>query len=305
MAQDESTSSGLADAGGTAEDGPTPHDAAADTGRDADTGDGPPVHTHARAHGAGETGGDADRAPVEFWEERYASAEGGRTWSGRVNATLEGVVGGFEPGRMLDLGCGEGGDAIWFAQRGWHATGIDISATAVARAEAAASDAGVAPTRIRFIAADLLDATAPDLWGDERFDLVTASFLHAPPEVELPRIEILRRAAALVAPGGYLFVLSHAAPPPWAPGLPTGHRMPQPAEDLAELALDVTGPVLGDAGSAHGDAGSAYGDAGSAVADAEWAAELVEVRAREATSPEGERSTLDDGVLLLRRRAVS
>ncbi|KGM12493.1 methyltransferase type 12, partial [Cellulomonas bogoriensis 69B4 = DSM 16987] len=82
-------------------------------------------------------GEDFDQAlirtdPAAFWEDRYAGS--GRVWSGEPNATLVDVVAGLTPGRALDLGCGEGGDAIWLARHGWDATGIDISPTAVARA---------------------------------------------------------------------------------------------------------------------------------------------------------------------------
>ena len=81
------------------------------------------------------------QAPIDFWEQRYAGAE--RVWSGRVNATLAAIAGGLEPGRALDLGCGEGGDVIWLAENGWHATGVDLSPTAIDRARTAASARGL------------------------------------------------------------------------------------------------------------------------------------------------------------------
>src|SRR3981189_2541062 len=51
------------------------------------------------------------------WEEHYGERD--RVWSGRVNARLAEVVPTLEPGRALDLGCGEGGDACWLAERAW------------------------------------------------------------------------------------------------------------------------------------------------------------------------------------------
>ena len=62
--------------------------------------------------------------PLDFWEERYASKS--QIWSGRPNSTLVELIGHRAPGRALDLGCGEGGDAIWLAERGWQVTAVDI-----------------------------------------------------------------------------------------------------------------------------------------------------------------------------------
>src|SRR3546814_17899519 len=77
------------------------------------------------------------------------------------------------------------------AEQGWQVTGLDISPSAVARASAEALARGVDAS---FIATDLSTWTT-----DDRFDLVSAAFFHS--FVELPRTEILRRAADRVAPG--------------------------------------------------------------------------------------------------------
>ncbi|WP_197512564.1 methyltransferase domain-containing protein [Tessaracoccus coleopterorum] len=70
----------------------------------------------------------------------------------------------------------------------------------------------------------------------ERFDLVTASFLHSP--VALDRTAILRRAASYVREGGHLLVTAHAAPPPWAND---EHRATfkdvSPEQEIADLDL--------------------------------------------------------------------
>lgn len=201
--------------------------------------------------------------PSEFWEARYAGQP--QVWSGRVNRVFAEVVGEFAPGRALDLGCGEGGDAVWLAEHGWTVTAVDISATAVERGRGAAVERGVAD-RIEWVAADL------GSWRtDARFDLVTASFLQSP--VSLPRGQILRAAAELVAPGGHLLIVAHAAPPPWASQLHGHHReFLTAAEQLAELGLDDT-----------------------------WRVELAETRSRQATGPDGVEATLDDSVVLATR----
>ena len=224
------------------------------------------------------------------WEGEYAGDH--KRWSGAVNATTAAVIGQLPPGDALDLGCGEGGDAVWLAEQGWHVTAVDISPTALTRGAQAAAERGVAG-RIDWVSADL--AT----WStDQPVDLVTASFLHS--EVELPRTDILRRAAERVRPGGHLLVVSHvfeseADIPPWAraaehqqeadetgpsahthgAGAHPGHTLPSPAEQLEALAPDPR----------------------------EWEIVLDEIRQREAVGPDGvQRALLKDGVLLLRRR---
>jgi SAM-dependent methyltransferase len=172
--------------------------------------------------------------PAEFWEARYLRnrGENGAVWSGRVNAPVEREMTGVTPGTALELGSGEGGDAIWLASQGWTVTAVDISATAHAVGAAKAAELGLTD-RITWVQADL--AT----WHPSaEYDLVTSAFLHSP--VELPREEILRRAVSAVAPGGRLLVVGHGAFPPGggdhedrvdAPPLPS------PDEVLADLEL--------------------------------------------------------------------
>ena len=75
-----------------------------------------------------------------FWEEFYAS--GRSRWSGEANASLVEEVDGLAPGTALDLGCGQGGDAIWLAAQGWTVTATDISQTALDVAAGHAAEAG-------------------------------------------------------------------------------------------------------------------------------------------------------------------
>lgn len=203
--------------------------------------------------------------PADYWEQRYAGSD--RVWSGKVNQVLADIATSLRPGRALDLGCGEGGDVIWLAQHGWQAVGIDISRTAIDRAQAAAEASGLSPDRAHFAVADLADTPAGS------FDLVTASFLHS--RVELPRAAILRQAAECVAPGGHLLITSHAHTPPWAPAL-DGHQphFLGPQEEVDQLALDPN----------------------------QWTVMLSETRTRQATGPDGSSATLDDVVVLIRRQ---
>ena len=78
-------------------------------------------------HGSEDVAEDAD--PQQMWEDRYAGPD--RIWSGRPNARLVEFVTDLAPGRALDLGCGEGGDTAWLAQRGWHVVATDIAARGI------------------------------------------------------------------------------------------------------------------------------------------------------------------------------
>ena len=163
-----------------------------------------------------------------FWEEHYGQRP--QVWSGRPNAVLVDEVADLPPGRALDLGCGEGGDAIWLASKGWAVTAVDVSQTALDRATAAAEASGVAD-RITWRRVDL-GAELPA----GPFDLVTAHFFQSP--VELPRDRILRAAAYVVAPGGTVLVVDHAAAPPWASGHAHDRVFPTPEGTAADLGLD-------------------------------------------------------------------
>jgi methylase of polypeptide subunit release factors len=98
----------------------------------------------------------------EHWEQHYGERD--QVCSGRVNARLAEVVPALKPGSALDLGCGEGGDACWLAERGWTVVAVDISDTALQRAAAAAEARGLSD-RIEFAQHDLSNAfrTAPSI----------------------------------------------------------------------------------------------------------------------------------------------
>ena len=101
------------------------------------------------------------------------------------------VVGSLRPGKALDLGCGEGGNAIWLARQGWRATAVDVSATALDRASSDAATAGVAD-RIDFQRHDLA-LTFPS----GAFDLVSAQYLHSPIKETKTRREIFLQICVL------------------------------------------------------------------------------------------------------------
>src|SRR5699024_1517528 len=220
----------------------------------------------------------------DYWEGQYA--ESSQRWSGRVNpATAEVAAALPVPvnGSALDLGCGEGGDAVWLAKQGWQVTAVDISATAIARGIENAREAGVADA-VTWVSQDL------SAWAtEETFDLVTASYFHS--SVELPRTEILRRAAARVRRGGHLLIVSHvfetpADIPAWAL---RHHETDDPEDPQLQDELSVL--LTPDAEEAELD-----------LDEADWQVVRKEIRPRDATGPDGdETATVKDGIVLLRR----
>ncbi|MCC5952636.1 MAG: FAD-dependent oxidoreductase [Acidimicrobiia bacterium] len=139
------------------------------------------------------------------WDHRYGSDP---VWSGNPNGTLVHEVAELAPGRALDVGAGEGGDAIWLAEQGWHVTAADISAAAVARVTDEAERRGVEVT-CRHVDANAVGAFEPDA-----FDLVSAQYASIP---RTPDGRAVTNLLAAVAPGGTLLVVGHDLEPMRAP----------------------------------------------------------------------------------------
>jgi SAM-dependent methyltransferase len=137
----------------------------------------------------------------EYWEDRYGTP--GLAWSGKPNPVLVAETSDLSTGRALDIGSGEGGDALWLASRGWSVTGVDIAHNALAKARARADSVDpAAAARIDWWQRDLT-AWAPEPLA---FDLVSAQFMHLP---EPHRSTLFRSLAAAVAPGGTLLIVGH------------------------------------------------------------------------------------------------
>ena len=165
-----------------------------------------------------------------FWDERYGGRE--QVWSGRPNPQLVAHASALTPGRALDVGCGEGADAIWLAERGWTVTGLDVSPVGLQRAAGHAREAGQAiAERIDWQQADLF-AEDPEPFGT--YELVSSQYLHMPPEV---RGHALGRLAASVSPGGSLLIVSHHPADLEIPGLRP--NMPELFYTAPELAAQL------------------------------------------------------------------
>lgn len=127
---------------------------------------------------------------TNVWDGVYAKVSPGSLGH---NAFLERMVAGRPPGRALDIGTGEGRNALFLATQGWDVTGFDASAAGVKMALATAA------TRHLTMTATVGDVDTYD-YGRERWDLVAGLYMH----------EMLTRNAAAIAaslkPGGLLVV---------------------------------------------------------------------------------------------------
>ena len=133
-------------------------------------------------------------AQAAEWDARYG--ERAAMWSGRVNGRLVAVAADLPPGRALDVGCGEGGDAIWLARQGWTVTAIDVSAVAVRRAQEAAERAGVT---VEWLCGDALRTSLPA----GSFDLVSLQYPALPKaagdDAVTELLDTVRRGGLLLA----------------------------------------------------------------------------------------------------------
>jgi SAM-dependent methyltransferase len=136
------------------------------------------------------------------WEQRYAGED--RMWSANPNGTLVQEVAGLTPGRALDVGAGEGADALWLAEQGWRTTATDISQNALDHVAAEAVRRGLDVTCLQ------ADAVVAGAFGDEPYDLVSLQYgsFHRSPD----RTGV-RNLLGAVAPGGTLLVVAHDLAP--------------------------------------------------------------------------------------------
>jgi len=229
-------------------------------------GDGDARHGH--DHEGNDQHGDGldDAATSEaFWDQRYRSSS--TLWSGQANPQLVTEASDLSPGSALDVGCGEGADAIWLAERGWRVTAADVSTVALARGAAHAHDVSAeVAQRITWLHADLVEWVP----SAASYDLVSAQFLHLP---KVQREVLHGRLAGSLAPGGTLLVVGHhpldletAVPRPSVPGL-----------------LFTSSEVA------------------DSLVKEQWLVVVDEARARQTLDPEGHAATIHDAVLRAQR----
>ena len=132
-----------------------------------------------------------------FWDTRYATE--GFVFGLEPNRFVAEYLADIPPGRALDLGSGQGRNAIWLARRGHQVTAVDLSSVARGQAVALATEVRVA---VEFVAADVTEWQPPP----DAFDLVLLAYLQLVPE---ERAEVHATAISAVAPGGVVFLVAH------------------------------------------------------------------------------------------------
>jgi SAM-dependent methyltransferase len=223
----------------------------------------PADEDHRGDHEHGESPSEVTSAA--FWDQRYRSSSA--LWSGHVNAHLVVEASELPPGSALDVGCGEGADAIWLAQQGWQVTAVDVSAVALERGAAHALEVSAETAgRITWLRADLTGWVPPTM----SYDLVSAQFIHLPKD---QRDVLHRRLANSVLPGGTLLVVGHHPSD-------LGTTVPRPpAPGLLFTASEVADSLATD----------------------EWDILVEEARARQTLDLDGRPATIHDAVLRAQR----
>lgn len=177
------------------------------------------------------------------------------------NPILSQEVANLVPGTALDIGCGEGSDALWLANRGWQVTAVDISNVALDRGRAA--DTG---HQVNWLQVDMLVWQPPA----DAYDLVSAHYVHVSPA---ERTALFGRLAQAVRPHGMLlFVAHHPSDLETTVGRP-------PIPELYFTADDVA----------------------ASLAPGRWEILFGGTRARSTTDREGRAITIQDMVLKAQR----
>jgi SAM-dependent methyltransferase len=148
-------------------------------------------------------------AEAERWDRVYAHEQ--HLFNAEPNALLMEVAGAMPSGRALDVGMGQGRNALWLAEHGWEVTGLDVSGEGVRQAREAPHP------RVRAIHAAAEDFT----FGEEQWDLIAGIYVHG---------VMLRESARVIA------------------GLRTGGRLVIEGfhRDVMKLGIEgMTGGLLG------------------------------------------------------------
>jgi SAM-dependent methyltransferase len=139
--------------------------------------------------------------PRERWNREFE--RGTPTLRTAPSKLLIEVTQGRKPGTALDLGMGQGRNAIYLAGQGWDVTGVDISDVAVEQANKNAAARGV---KMQVVLADLDTFEL----GTERWDLITSFYMHG--WHQNSKTDVPTRVYNALRPGGLLVMEAFRRP---------------------------------------------------------------------------------------------
>ena len=128
-----------------------------------------------------------------FWDEKFRGREE-LLFGAAPNAFVREEMGRIpQPADVIELGAGEGRNAVELARRGHRVTALDFSSVALAKAKALAEREGV---HIETVEADVLEWEPRRMW-----DAVVITFLQLLPK---QRPQLYERAQDILKEGGWL-----------------------------------------------------------------------------------------------------
>ena len=139
---------------------------------------------------------DARRLEIDRWTRVLTAPR--PYFNTDPNAFLVEMVRGRRPGRALDVAMGQGRNALYLAEQGWHVTGFDLSEPAVAAAQAEAARRNLTLT-VEIAASEEFD------WGTARWDMIVLSYVTVRPYV--------RQIVNALAPGGLIVLEAYHRDP--------------------------------------------------------------------------------------------
>jgi len=143
------------------------------------------------------------------------------------NAFMARMIEGHKPGRALDIGMGQGRNAIYLAEKGWQVTGIELAQEGIRATRAAASRKGVK------IDAVMADALGYD-YGTAKWDLIVATYIHGVMTRIAERLRLSLRPGGLLVIEGFLY--RPEAPSPTT-GTPFGFRKNELLHSFEQLRI--------------------------------------------------------------------
>lgn len=134
-----------------------------------------------------------DKADQDYWNRKFSDRK--TEFRREPSPLLMDAIRDRKPGDAVDLGMGDGRNTIFLAQRGWNATGVDLSDVGVGQAKARATQVGARITAI-------VDSLDHYQLGTNRWDLIAVFYAHA--WYQLTRPDSTNRMLAALKPGGLL-----------------------------------------------------------------------------------------------------